>query len=336
MPELSIIVPIFNAASYLDACISSILKQTFKNIEIICINDGSTDNSLNILKEWSSKDSRIKVISQKNKGNSCARNIGLVNARGKFITFVDADDMIKPEMYESLLTKMVNDSLDVIGCTYETYPSLKRKMFSFKTEEIVSFEELLRSNDKIQSSNDLCFCWRYIIRNVIITNNNISFNEKINYGEDMIFITEVLSHCNRIFLTNNSYYYYRTNNNNSMMSSKQYNPNKALSYNLMYLTKVDQIDRMNIDKYTPYSDDLAKYAIYEYLPFLIKNEYSNKDKKKRKENIKDIYSLPIIRDSFRRLGYKNIYPSKKEYFFYIIQKFNIIPLIMYIYNRFYK
>lgn len=335
IPQLSIIVPVYNAASYIDDCLSSIVNQTYKDMEIICVDDGSSDESLNLLRKWELMDSRINVLSQSNKGNSGARNTGLSHAKGRFITFVDSDDMIKPEMYNMMLSKMEAESLDVIGCSYETYPNLTHKSFDIKTGEVINFKELLTSSKTIQTSNDLCFCWRYVFKKGILVNNNIFFREEVIIGEDMIFITEVLSHCERIYLTNKSYYYYRVNNSNSLMSSKSYNPNKASSYNLMYLIKRDQIERMEIDKYTPYSEDLAKYAILVYLPFLIQNEFCNTNNKERNVRIKEIFSLQIISESFRKIGYKNIYSSWNEYIFYLIQKFKIMPIIFLIYNHFY-
>ena len=103
---LSIVVPVFNTASYLDRCINSILNQTFKDFELICIDDGSTDNSMEILEKYRITDNRVKVIHfEQNKGASAARNAGIENAKGEFIGFVDSDDYIDDRFYENLLQK---------------------------------------------------------------------------------------------------------------------------------------------------------------------------------------------------------------------------------------
>ena len=94
MPKISVIVPIFNVEKYLKECLESIINQTFKDIEIICINDGSTDNSLDILNQYAEKDNRIKVITQSNQGLSAARNTGIKYANGEYISFIDSDDYI--------------------------------------------------------------------------------------------------------------------------------------------------------------------------------------------------------------------------------------------------
>lgn len=93
--KFSVILPIFNTEKYLKACLDSIINQTYKNLEIICVDDGSTDGSLKILEEYSSKDSRIKIINQQNQGVSAARNVGIDNATGDYVSFVDPDDWVE-------------------------------------------------------------------------------------------------------------------------------------------------------------------------------------------------------------------------------------------------
>ena len=100
-PKVSVIIPVYNVEKYLRQCLDSVVNQTLKDIEIICIDDGSTDNSLNILKEYAQKDNRIKIISKKNGGLSSARNAGLKFATGEFVGFVDSDDYIERETYEN-------------------------------------------------------------------------------------------------------------------------------------------------------------------------------------------------------------------------------------------
>ena len=103
MPKISVIVPVYNVEKYLARCLDSIINQTLADIEIICINDGSTDNSLEILNDYAKKDSRIKIIDQTNAGLSCARNAGMQIAQGEYIGFVDSDDWIDLDFYEKLV-----------------------------------------------------------------------------------------------------------------------------------------------------------------------------------------------------------------------------------------
>lgn len=113
---VSIIIPVFNSAKFLDKCITSVIEQTYKNIEIILVDDGSTDNSLNICNSYAKRDNRIKVISQQNKGVSAARNAGLSYATGEYIGFVDSDDYISNDMYEKMITSGHKYNADIIEC----------------------------------------------------------------------------------------------------------------------------------------------------------------------------------------------------------------------------
>lgn len=105
MPKLSVIVPVYNVEKYLKECINSIINQTLKDIEIICVNDGSTDNSLKILEELSQLDNRIKIINKENGGLASARNAGMKVASGEYYTFIDSDDFIDTNAYETVINK---------------------------------------------------------------------------------------------------------------------------------------------------------------------------------------------------------------------------------------
>ena len=128
---VSIIIPVYNTAKFLPRCLNSVQNQTYKNLEIILINDGSTDNSLTIAEDYAKKDPRIKIITQKNQGLSAARNTGLKNATGDFITFVDSDDEIKSEMIEELLDAIETTSANIAACSFsESFPNGKTKSFN--------------------------------------------------------------------------------------------------------------------------------------------------------------------------------------------------------------
>ena len=116
---ISVIVPVYNCGEYVERCITSITSQTYTDLEIICVNDGSTDNSGEILDNLSKNDSRIKVIHQKNAGVSTARNVGIDNAKGDFLTFVDSDDAIESDMYEILMSYFDDENIDIVHCGYK-------------------------------------------------------------------------------------------------------------------------------------------------------------------------------------------------------------------------
>ena len=125
-PKVSIIVPVYNTADYLSACLDSLLAQTYENLEIIIIDDGSTDNSPAIIESYAKKDSRIKTIRQKNQGLSGARNAGLKEATGEYVTFVDSDDMIEPSMLQDMIIALEDTNSDIAVCSFkEIYPNGK-------------------------------------------------------------------------------------------------------------------------------------------------------------------------------------------------------------------
>ncbi|MBR3115790.1 glycosyltransferase [Candidatus Saccharibacteria bacterium] len=129
--KVSVIIPVYNTAKYLPACLDSVLAETHRDLEVICVNDGSTDKSPTILKKYVNQDSRIKVINQKNQGLSAARNAGLKTATGDYITFIDSDDEVKPEMIESLLKALKDSQAGIAACSFaESFPSGKIKSFN--------------------------------------------------------------------------------------------------------------------------------------------------------------------------------------------------------------
>ena len=129
--KVSVVIPVYNTAKYLPICLDSVLAQTHHNLEVICINDGSTDKSPAILQKYANKDSRIKTVNQKNQGLSAARNTGLKNTTGDYITFVDSDDEIKSEMIESLLKAMKDSKANIAVCSFEeSFPNGEFKSFN--------------------------------------------------------------------------------------------------------------------------------------------------------------------------------------------------------------
>ncbi|MBQ5951117.1 MAG: glycosyltransferase family 2 protein [Lachnospiraceae bacterium] len=118
---LSVIIPVYNTAAYLLRCISSIRNQSYRNLEILCVDNGSSDDSLQILREFEKEDPRITVLEEKKKGVSAARNAGIRAAGGEYITFVDSDDAVAPKMYETLIGAMENEGADIAHCGYRRY-----------------------------------------------------------------------------------------------------------------------------------------------------------------------------------------------------------------------
>ena len=150
IPKVSLIIPVYNAEKYLQECLDSAINQTLENIEIIIVNDGSTDNSLTICKRYSQKDSRIKLISQKNSGVAVARNIALQTATGEYIAFMDSDDYIDKNMLFDMYTKAKRDNADIVTCQFK----------HIQNDGTVKYQSDYIASEKDSYFRNLCSCFQ--------------------------------------------------------------------------------------------------------------------------------------------------------------------------------
>lgn len=214
-PDISIIVPVYNTEKYLHKCIDSILTQTFTDFELLLINDGSTDNSGNICDEYAQKDSRIQVFHKENGGVSTARNLGLDNATGNWIMFVDSDDWCDTKICKVLYDNAIKYNADISLCDLIRYGKNENKLiFATKTKSsktrllsrIFLKKEML--NSKISSAAGPC---AKLIKSKIIFDNNIRFDAEIQYGEDILFVYEILNKINNAIYIQLALYHYQYN-----------------------------------------------------------------------------------------------------------------------------
>ncbi len=328
---LSIIIPIFNAETYLEECLESVIGQALDSIEVICVDDGSTDKSLSILEKWQSKDNRIIILRQSNKGPSAARNKGINAAQGEYMTFVDADDLVCKDIYTSSIQKMQENALDVFFFAFESFPNGNIHTTHFPTSTVMDHQQLFASNGHIQSENALCFNWRVVFRSDIIKYNHILFDERIRYGEDMLFNIDAVCHSKRIMVSNKPLYLYRKNIQGAM--SKPFKPHLEDSLTKAYDIKMAQIEKYGLDNTPLYRDDIATYYIKEFLPMLINNERNRPVQKDLRKAIYHILSLKMIRDSFQHLGFRKIDTTWKGYVLYLAMKFKMARVVAHIYER---
>ncbi len=210
--KISIIVPVYNVEKYLSECIDSLINQTYKNIEIILVDDGSTDKSGKICDEYAKKDSRIIVIHKKNGGVSNARNKGIKIASGDYITFVDSDDWLKTSTFENLVIQIKKQQPDIIKFSYIKKCGEFEKEYKFTTEvnKLIlkkQYEDLIYKN--IFPTYDLSNSCNCLFKTSVI--KNIKFMNKTKFGEDFMFMIDALLVSNSILFINDSYYYYRVN-----------------------------------------------------------------------------------------------------------------------------
>lgn len=188
MTKISVIIPVYNVETYLRKCLDSVVNQTLKEIEIIIINDGSTDNSLQIIEEYAAKDDRIKVINQANQGQSAARNRGIEIAQGEYIGFVDSDDWIDLDFYEKLYERAKAYDADIAAAN--SIQHVKNKIVPLVTYEKESYAVNLQKKIKlcyIPYSNSTC---NKIFRRSKINEHDLRFKEGLT-SEDMLFLLQV-------------------------------------------------------------------------------------------------------------------------------------------------
>lgn len=219
MPKVSVIVPVYNVEKFLPRCLDSIINQTLKDIEIICINDGSPDNCLSILEDYAKKDSRIRIINQENSGPSVSRNKGILMAQGEYIGFVDSDDWLDPDFYEKLYAAAKESDADIAACGIKVYRKYSRVNYMLKYTKEHCVNDLERKL-YLCDVPETCNVWNKIYRTTFIKNNNIEFEVGINFGEDVSFTVEALYYSGNLVIVPATLYNYERRNVNSIVKTK--------------------------------------------------------------------------------------------------------------------
>ncbi|MDR2646291.1 MAG: glycosyltransferase [Holosporaceae bacterium] len=209
MPHVSIIIPVYNAEKFLRRCLTSVVRQTLRNIEIICVNDGSTDDSRLLLEEFAAADDRIVVVHQDNKGQGAARNFAMTIAKGEYIGFVDSDDWIELNYFEKLYTAAQKHNADLACCGItRRYPSsrVRKKLY-------IKEEKLYRSpveKYKITESPRKCYVYNKIYRKSELDAHEIRFPEGVCF-EDIAFSIRALYFLGSLVTVPGTTYYYWVN-----------------------------------------------------------------------------------------------------------------------------
>ncbi|MFT3918854.1 glycosyltransferase family 2 protein [Cloacibacterium sp.] len=208
MPKISIIIPVYNAAPYLEDCLQSISNQSFTDFEILAINDGSTDSSLNILSQYQKKEERLKIFSQKNKGVSAARNLGLENGSGEFVTFVDADDWLHSETLRAYVIALREENVDIVISQF-----LQKRNNFFKQDSNIQIFDRKEIEQKIfpkfiesDAYNSVC---NKLYRKELIKMANAQFPMDVRIAEDAQFNHQVFSWAQKITEIDFQTYFYR-------------------------------------------------------------------------------------------------------------------------------
>ena len=341
-PQVSIIVPVYNVENYIERCLNSLVNQTFKDIEIITINDGSTDKSLELLNKYAKEDIRISVIDLGDEGVSYCRNLGIEKANGKYIMFVDSDDWIDSSMVEVMYKKAEENKLDLVMCSYirEFKDHSKEKIFNLPQEIIYKDNEvkneLLRklvgpikeelSNPEMLDA--LGTVWGKLYRSDILKENKIKFVDlkEIGSAEDTLFNIFTFNYLKKLMFLNKPMYHYWRDNLKSVTS--QYNPKLKEQRKVFFKYISDFIRENNFEQV--FEEALNNRICTSVLGLgLIECSQNNKISEINKiKNIKKIIYEEYIRNAYKNLELKYFSIHWRVFYFFIKNKMSFCSYLM--------
>lgn len=318
---ISIIIPVYNTEKYLKECLDSILKQTYRDIEIILVNDGSTDHSLKICYEYQNKDTRIRVFDKKNTGVSSTRNFGLKEAKGEYISFCDSDDIIVPQLYEKLMIKLLENDVDRVCGGYSylysdghvLYCKPRRKDGKYSAKELlpVMIDDGTMSGFLFSGVNNSIF------KKEIINKYNIKFSEQIKYNEDSLFSFEYMLHSENIYsYQSESLYLYRQHTSSSTAKRNLEDNYIKLRERLKKLINNDE--KINLE--TQLRRRNVTETFWKIMDIVNKLEKNEAIKKIKLEISKENFQNNLKEIKVREL-------NKYKYIFYIMLKLKIATLL---------
>lgn len=269
---ITIIIPVYNVEQFLKRCLDSVIKQTYRNLEIILINDGSTDKSLSILKKYEKKDRRVKVINKENGGVSSARNCGLDICCGKYITFIDADDYVEVDYVETLYKKIIEYDVDIVfSNAIDILENGKTRNYKKIDKDILLDKEKLFGEILKEKIIFGISCANLYSRKVI---NNIRFDEKMRIAEDVKFNLDIIKNIsNQVLVMNERKYYYVFRKSSATKSGFD-----EKRYDEIYFCK-ELIDKYKNTKY-------KKYVEKKYVRVITSCLYIFKIEKNQKKELK--------------------------------------------------
>ena len=316
--KISVIIPAYNVEKYINRCLESIISQTLKDIEIIVVNDGSTDSTLKKIALFMEKDERIKLINKNNEGLSCARNDGIKNAKGDYIFHVDGDDFIKNTTLEELYSYAIRKDLDVVTSDVYVYKNKNdvkiMKDIEIKNKEIISAKEYLAKFFNNEGTYTVC---NKLWKKDLYIDNNVFHPKNISYGEDGCTVPRLIINANKIGKINKCFYYYCMNEESMTKKGER---RKVYEYMKGYLLVKDYFQDKNISWYKDYDFNYKFYSVYVHV--LDKSYYNKVIQKNENKDFKMIYDemLDFIRKNDFSLN--NEYASQRD-------KDNIIMLKFY-------
>lgn len=328
MKKVSVIIPIYNVEQYLPKCLDSIIGQTYNNLEIICVDDGSPDNSAELLQSYSEKDDRIVVVHKENGGLSSARNEGINSATGDYTVFVDADDWLDVDTIEAAVNAAENDGVDMVlwGYTREfKSKSIEKRIFNgdrvFNKDETRSFvyrrivglvgDEL--SNP--ENADSISTAWGKLYNTKKIKDNNLQFvDTKIIGTEDVLFNLYYFCYVDNCKFIDKPYNHYRKDNESSL--TRSYKPKLFEQWSTLYGMMLDYIKANPLCCTEEFKTALNNRICLSMIGLGL-NEYCRKAKfMERSVKISEILWSPMYREAYKNLDLRYFPPHWKAFFHY--------------------
>lgn len=320
---ISVIIPIYKVEKYLNKCIESVINQTYANLEIILVNDGSPDNSGKICEQYALIDKRIKVIHKENGGVSSARNIGLDNANGQYVTFIDADDFVENNYCESLINTLKSKNVDCVACGYN-------RVYNNRVESIIEKEEYALNNIQFLENiffvqKGLGFCHMKLWKKSCI--NNIRFEESLTVGEDALFNMMVSRNMEKFYMLNKPLYNYRFNDASVVRKFDQ-------NYAQKYLKSMQIAEKYIIEFYSDNKIVLKKlnnYVAYHVLLIIVNYCLNPENKLNFRESlnkVKEVCNIKEFKIAVKESGYEGFSLTRKITLFTIKSKLYFLTTII--------
>ena len=315
--KFSVIVPVYNAKKYLRECLDSIVNQTLKEIEIVLVDDGSTDGCANICKLYLN-DSRVKCLYKINEGPAAAHQYGIEHAQGEYIGFVDADDWVEPNMFEVMYSSAASKNADIVMCSEyidNSKQSVSVKNGLYQKEEIkkVILPGFLAQNTSDKYQRGVTTWWHVytkIYRKKFIVENRLSFNKNLYSGEDIVFSFKSLCLAKTLVAVFDSYlYHYRVNNNYSSITHKyrkDFLQNKSNAFSELKNT----IDQNGLQHLIMQMNVFISFQAFD----LLTNEWflSKSRKNDMIKNLNEIVKEPNIKNAFNNVT-KNMFNERNQH-----------------------
>ena len=319
---ITIIIPVYNVEKYLKQCIESVIKQTYTNLEIILVDDGSTDNSGNICDEYKKNDIRIKVIHKENGGVSCARNFGLENASGKYIGFIDSDDYVEPEYCEKLLKSIKENNVQCALCKFDKVYEKNNSSIINESNYIIDTNSFIMEVLNVQKGFGFC-TQKLWTREALF---DIRYNEKIKVGEDSLFCIESCKNIENIYVLNEKLYHYRFNENSLVRKfDEKYIEKylKAMKETKIYIEKghdnPEIIKRFN------------NYIVYNILLIIVNYCFNKKNKMniiKQIKELKKVCNIPEFKSAIKNCDYAGFSITRKITIFTLKHRLFFITMLI--------